>query len=46
LTRKFGNCDRSTAVRWLLEGEFPDNQDESFFEYNHGLPYGYLRNFP
>ena len=37
-TIEMGAWDRETAIRWLLDDE-PDN---GFFEFQHGLPYGYL----
>ena len=37
-----GAGDRETAIRWLKgEDEWYIN-DESYFEYSYGLPYGYL----
>ena len=37
-----GAGDRATAIRWLKgEDEWYIN-DESYFEYSYGLPYGYL----
>lgn len=37
-----GAPDRGTAIRWLKDLEVSFG-DEEYFEYIHGLPYGYLK---
>jgi hypothetical protein len=40
-----GAKDRATAIRWLkdAEGDSYTWHDDDYFEYNNGLPYGYLK---
>jgi hypothetical protein len=38
-TVEVGAGDRETAIRWLRDGE----EDARYFEYDNGLPYGYLK---
>ena len=39
---KANNIARATAVRWLMEADGVDGDDE-YFCYKNGLPYGYFR---
>jgi hypothetical protein len=41
-TISMGAGDRETAIRWLKSSDEWYENDESYFEYTHGLPYGYL----
>ena len=41
-TIDMGAGDRETAIRWLKDGDDWFENDESYFEYTFGLPYGYL----
>lgn len=36
------NCDRETAWRYLKDAEGDDWYDDGYYEYNTGLPRGYL----
>jgi hypothetical protein len=39
-----GAKDRVTAMRWLRDSDDPYvANDDGYFEYTHGLPYGYLK---
>ena len=42
--RKASGCDYATAVRWMRDA-FEGETDQGYFEYSHGLPYGYLSNY-
>lgn len=35
---EFGAGSRETAIRWIMNGE----QDVPYFEFQQGLPYGYI----
>ena len=37
-----GAGDRDTAIRWLKSSDETSQHDEYYFEYTHGLPYGYM----
>lgn len=41
-TIAIGAGDRETAIRWLKGDDEWYINDESYFEYSYGLPYGYL----
>lgn len=41
-TIAIGAGDRETAIRWLKGDDEWYVNDESYFEYSYGLPYGYL----
>lgn len=41
-TINMGAGDRETAIRWLKSSDEWYENDESYFEYSWGLPYGYI----
>jgi len=41
-TISMGAADRETAIRWLRSSDEWNENDDSYFEYTYGLPYGYL----
>ena len=41
-TIDMGAADRETAIRWLKSSDEWYENDESYFEYSWGLPYGYV----
>jgi hypothetical protein len=46
-TMAAGKCDRTTAIRWIMDAEDEDcRRDPEYFEYTMGLPYGYLKSHP
>jgi hypothetical protein len=38
-----GAGNRETALRWLKDAEDDDYMDDGYFEYSHGLPFGYIK---
>ena len=38
-----GAGDRATAIRWLMDSDTVAAGDVEFFEYNNGIPYGYVK---
>jgi hypothetical protein len=43
-TIAMGAGDRETAIRWLKTADDWFENDEGYFEYHYGLPYGYVKN--
>jgi hypothetical protein len=41
-TISMGAGDRETAIRWLRSSDEWAENDDNYFEYTYGLPYGYL----
>ena len=41
-----GAKDRTTALRWLVDASYGEFRCATDMEYDYGLPYGYIKDFP